>query len=243
MPPTLDILIDDICESYPSFVLDQALPQGGTYLIDGQISNIFDVENLETGDYIITYLYTDPITNCSNSADKIISILPAPIADFTLGPQITDIDNPNIFFLNKSEQANSLVWNLGDGQTISDSISFTYTYSDTGTYIVELIISNQYGCGDTVQNSVIINPVYTCYIPNAFTPNNDGKNDSFGPVMTAMKSYIIKIYDRWGGIVFNQENKDWDGADYPTGIYNYNIEAIDYKNKVFRYAGKITLAR
>ena len=42
---------------------------------------------------------------------------------------------------------------------------------------------------------------------------------------------------------FNQENKDWDGADYPTGIYNYNIEAIDYKNKVFRYAGKITLAR
>ena len=243
MPPTLDILIDDICESYPSFVLDQALPQGGTYLIDGQISNIFDVENLETGDYIITYLYTDPITNCSNSADKIVSILPAPIADFTLGPQTTDIDNPNIFFLNKSEQANSLVWNLGDGQTISDSISFTYTYSDTGTYIVELIISNQYGCGDTVQNSIIINPVYTCYIPNAFTPNNDGKNDSFGPVMTAMKSYIIKIYDRWGGIVFNQENKDWDGADYPTGIYNYNIEAIDYKNKVFRYAGKITLAR
>ena len=243
MPPALDILIDNVCESYPSFVLDQALPQGGTYLIDGQISNIFDIENLETGDYIITYLYTDPITNCSNSADKIVSILPAPIANFTLGPQTTDIDNPNIFFLNKSEQVNSLIWNMGDGQTILDSISFNYTYSDTGKYIIELIISNQYGCGDTIQDSVIINPIYTCYIPNAFTPNDDGKNDSFGPVMTAMKSYSIRIYDRWGGIVFNEENKEWDGADYPKGIYNYNIEAIDYKNKVFRYAGKITLAR
>jgi len=243
MPPALDILIDNVCESYPSFVLDQALPQGGTYLIDGQISNIFDIENLETGDYIITYLYTDPITNCSNSADKIVSILPAPIANFTLGPQITDIDNPNIFFLNKSEQVNSLIWNMGDGQTILDSISFNYTYSDTGKYIIELIISNQYGCGDTIQDSVIINPIYTCYIPNAFTPNDDGKNDSFGPVMTAMKSYSIRIYDRWGGIVFNEENKEWDGADYPQGIYNYNIEAIDYKNKVFKYAGKITLAR
>ena len=243
MPPALDILIDNVCESYPSFVLDQALPQGGTYLIDGQISNIFDIENLETGDYIITYLYTDPITNCSNSTDKIVSILPAPIANFTLGPQTTDIDNPNIFFLNKSEQVNSLIWNMGDGQTILDSISFNYTYSDTGKYIIELIISNQYGCGDTIQDSVIINPIYTCYIPNAFTPNDDGKNDSFGPVMTAMKSYSIRIYDRWGGIVFNEENKEWDGADYPKGIYNYNIEAIDYKNKVFRYAGKITLAR
>jgi gliding motility-associated-like protein len=132
---------------------------------------------------------------------------------------------------------------MGDGQTILDSISFNYTYSDTGKYIIELIISNQYGCGDTIQDSVIINPIYTCYIPNAFTPNDDGKNDSFGPVMTAMKSYSIRIYDRWGGIVFNEENKEWDGADYPKGIYNYNIEAIDYKNKVFRYAGKITLAR
>ena len=175
--------------------------------------------------------------------DKIVSILPAPIANFTLGPQTTDIDNPNIFFLNKSEQVNSLIWNMGDGQTILDSISFNYTYSDTGKYIIELIISNQYGCGDTIQDSVIINPIYTCYIPNAFTPNDDGKNDSFGPVMTAMKSYSIRIYDRWGGIVFNEENKEWDGADYPKGIYNYNIEAIDYKNKVFRYAGKITLAR
>ena len=243
MPPILDILIDDICESYPSFVLDQALPQGGTYLIDGQISNIFDVENLETGDYIITYLFTDPTTNCSNNADKIVSILPAPVADFALGPQPTDLENPNIIFINQSEDMVAIVWNMGDGQTITDSMSFTYTYSDTGEYVVALIITNQYGCGDTLQKNITINPVYNCYIPNAFTPNNDGVNDTFGPVMTAMKSYQIRIYDRWGGLVFNKENKQWDGADYPTGIYNYNIEAIDYKNKVFRYAGKITLAK
>ena len=243
MPPALDITLDDICEVYPSFILNQATPQGGIYLVDGQINNLFDVENLETGDYLISYQYTDPNTSCSNSISEIISILPSPTAIFALGPQTTDLENPNIIFINQSEDMTAIIWNMGDGQTIADSMSFTYTYSDTGEYVVELIITNQYGCGDTLQKNITINPVYTCYIPSAFTPNDDGLNDTFGPVITALKKYQIRIYDRWGAIVFNEENKQWDGADYPNGIYNYSIDAIDYKDKVFKYAGNITLSR
>ena len=82
--PVLGLTLNDVCESNPSFIFNQATPPGGIYYVNDEQTNIFDIENLETGDYIVRYEYTNPITSCSNAIEKIISILPSPTANFIL---------------------------------------------------------------------------------------------------------------------------------------------------------------
>ena len=80
------------------------MPAGGNYFIDGESTNFFDVENLDYRNYIVGYEYVDPITNCSNTIEKIISFSPSPKAEFTFSPQPANIDDPNILFINESEE-------------------------------------------------------------------------------------------------------------------------------------------
>jgi gliding motility-associated-like protein len=241
--PVLNMILNDVCESNPSFILNQATPQGGAYYINDELVNIFDIENLETGDYIVSYQYTDPVTSCNNAIQKIISILPSPTASFISTPQPTDLDNPDIRFINTSEDFTNIIWDLGDNNTEEDRQDFIHTYSDTGTYITQLIIINQYNCRDTINGSLRINPVYRIYIPTSFTPNSDGMNEVFEPIISGAKSYTMKIYDRWGGIIYQGDNQAWDGKNTAKGLYSYSIEIIDYKNKIDRQVGQVTLGK
>ena len=76
-------------------------------------------------------------------------------------PQPTDIDNPNIFFRDNS---NEIVlyseWDLGDGTIINDEMNFWHTYADTGTYTIKYYITNMYECTDSVIKDLTINPIY-----------------------------------------------------------------------------------
>ncbi|MDC3105468.1 SprB repeat-containing protein, partial [bacterium] len=183
--PILSMTLNDICESNPSFILDQASPTGGTYYINDMAMNVFDTDSLPTGDYIVRYDYTDPATSCNNTIEDIISLLPSPNASFVLGPQPTDLDNPNIRFFNTSEDFTNLIWNVGDNQIVEDETDFIFTYTDTGTYIAQLIIINEYNCSDTISKNLIINPVYSIFIPTSFTPNDDDMNEVFEPIINA----------------------------------------------------------
>ena len=62
-------------------------------------------------------------------------------------------------------------------------------------------------------NTIEVNPNLYLYIPNAFTPNEDGLNDSFGALGYGVKDYHLIIYNRWGQLVFNSidPNFEWDG--------------------------------
>lgn len=83
----------------------------------------------------------------------------------------------------------------------------------------------------SVSNEVEIIPPLVYYIPNAFTPNGDGLNDSFGLVGEGITEYTIQIFNRWGNLIF--ESKDpknqWDGSYHneksEVGVYVYKISA------------------
>ncbi|RYY98244.1 MAG: PKD domain-containing protein [Chitinophagaceae bacterium] len=87
-----------------------------------------------------------------------------------------------------------------------------YTVTQSGTY--EVRVSDSDGCTarDAVHVTVDCSDVY---FPTAFTPNNDGRNDSFGPLgnVAALSSYNLKIYGRWGQLLFETTNpfRRWDG--------------------------------
>ncbi len=91
----------------------------------------------------------------------------------------------------------------------SDSIFTVYI---TGTYFVKVTDSNGCSASDTINVTVNCNDIY---FPTAFTPNNDGLNDLFGPVgnLAAVKDYSFSIFNRWGQRIFYSENpyQKWNG--------------------------------
>ena len=88
------------------------------------------------------------------------------------------------------------------------------------------------------------------YVPTAFTPNRDGKNDVLKPLVIGIfKLEHFTIYDRWGGVVFrsNDLTKGWDGfikgAEAPIGVYVWMLAGMDYKGNRMQQKGSFTLMR
>ena len=245
--PVLAVNEPDICIGTPSFTLVNATPTGGSYKIEGVSTDFFDASNLNPGNYNISYSYTDPITSCSNQTTEILTISESPRAGMIFSPQPANISDPNIFFRdNSNEEVLISEWDLGDGTIIYDDLSFWHTYNDIGSYTIRYYITNLYGCTDSVVKQLNINPNYSTFIPNSFTPNNDGDNDIFYPVSTGFNSYNMKIFDRWGGIIFDEDDLAWDGntnGKIIGGLYSYSIKILDFKDKPFIYTGIVNLIR
>jgi gliding motility-associated-like protein len=186
------------------------------------------------------------------SKNNYITVYPNPDAGFTVSPQTTTITNPIISITNLSAGGNSWNWNFGDGSDTSSALSpLPCTYADTGTYIITLITSTQYSCIDTAYQTVIIEPDFLFYIPNAFSPDGDGINDTFIGKGVFIKGFEMTIFDRWGNLIYktNDINKPWDGKANRGGeiaqaeVYVYVIEALDLKDRKHKYNGIVTLMR
>ena len=181
-----------------------------------------------------------------------ITVYANPNAAFTAIPKTTTIIDPIISVTDFSIGADSWNWNYGDGSVpLTTSLQAPYTYADTGIYIITLITSTQYGCADTAYETIIIDPEFAFYIPNAFSPDGDGLNDNFIGKGVFIKEFKMSIFDRWGNLIFysNDKNKPWDGkANHGSEIalrdvYVYSIQVTDFKNKEHLYKGTITLSR
>lgn len=245
--PILAINEDNICVGENSYTLNNATPSGGIYFINNIMTDFFDIENLETGIYNIKYTYTDPVTSCYNEIAENITINESPNAEMLFTPQPANMDNPSILFRDNSDEEEILgtTWNLGDNTIIYDELNFWHTYTDTGTYIIKYYITNMQGCTDSTINFLTIHPTYSVFIPDAFTPNNDNENDYFYPEITGEDTYNMKIYNRWGEIIYNDDNSQWDGKtngrNCPNGIYSYSISVVDFNQRLFIYTGIVTL--
>ena len=90
------------------------------------------------------------------------------------------------------------------------------------------------------------------YVPNAFTPNSDGENDSFMAKGDGIKDFKLYVFDRWGNVIFfsNDIMKGWDGRYLAKGadivqedVYVWKIELKNYKNQPFNLAGQVSLLK
>ncbi len=116
-----------------------------------------------------------------------------------------------------------------------------------------LTIADQYGCRNTDSVHILVIQ-YKCaepeiYIPNAFSPNDDGKNDLIYVYGGQIKDLLFRIYDRWGEKVFetNKPRTGWDGTYKGTkvmpGVFVYYVEATCYDDEKFFKKGNITIIR
>lgn len=186
------------------------------------------------------------------SKNNYITVYPDPSAGFTVDPQTAVVTDPVISIMDASAGANFWNWNFGDGtDTVSSFDPLPHTYADTGTYTIMLITSNQFSCLDTAYQTIIIEPDFLFYIPNAFSPNDDGINDTFSGRGLVITKYEMTIFDRWGNLIFFSDdmNKPWDGrANHGTEIsqgevYIYSFKVTDFNKKKHEYKGIVTLVR
>lgn len=161
------------------------------------------------------------------------------------------IDNNTVQFTNQSVGYENLVaWDFGD-QTSSQLFSPTHDYANDGTYIVTLVIENIDGCRDTVQYSIVVKPEFFLYIPNSFTPDGDGTNDTFNAKGTGFDIYTMRIFNRWGNLIYETSSQyvGWNGLGTNgkpvlDDIYIYEIAVkIKEGQDPMYYRGKITVIR
>ncbi len=213
----------------------------------------------ETGTYTIT-LTTMSSSGCINTlvVPDMITVYPVPHASFTATPMVTTVLNPVINFTDLST-GNPIVWswNFGDPSTTIDSASIPdpmYTYSNEygSMYPVYLAVTNQYGCVDDTTITIVVDPDFTFFIPNAFTPNADGVNDGFYGQGHGITKYEIWIFDRWGNLIFNTTdiNQAWDGSVQGKGgdiaqidVYVWKVAVTDVFNKKHKFIGHVSLIR
>ena len=205
------------------------------------------------GNYSITFAVTDG-NGCANSltVPDLINVFPNPIAGFSMTPsQFVPVSQPVLFY-DRSTGADHWLWNFGDilnsTSTLQDP---SFNYAESGLYTVNLTVSNNTGCTDTVSHTIIIEPEFSLYIPNAFTPDNDGINDFFAPQGAHFDSFEMEIYNRWGERIYYtvEIDKPWDGKVKgeieisKQDIYVYKMRVKDFNNDTHYYIGNVTLLK
>jgi gliding motility-associated-like protein len=194
-------------------------------------------------------------SGCSNSLllPGLVTVSSIPTAAFSMDPpDKVSLLKPVVYFTDLSIGATSWNWNFGLPGANSSQQNPQFTYSDSGEFVVRLIVSNSTGCTDTVYRNIVVTPSMLIYIPNSFTPNRDGKNDVFIPEgigMKMLKNYRMMIFNRWGEQIFETTDVEipWTGKK-PGGtdllqqdVYVYRIEVVDNDGNEHTFVGHVSM--
>ena len=222
---------------------------------DGETGNAVSPAHsyLDPGIFSVMVSITSPI-GCFISASfpNWIEVRESPVADFSYFPEEPSNFNPTVEFTNQSANYVGQKWIFGDAGRSSERDP-TFAFPDTGAYQVDLIAIHQNGCTDTSTQILDVLPRVTYFMPNAFTPNGDGKNDVFfGKGYTAgMTNFEMTIWSRWGELLYRSEDPEegWDGSkqnsgeSLPVGVYVYQVRYTDPRGEAQELKGFATLVR
>lgn len=178
-----------------------------------------------------------------------ISVYANPEAAFFVTPEQIPVSEATVTITDASVNATSWNYSFGDGGT-SNMQNPVYTYPDTGTYCIDLVVTTPYGCSDQVTHCVYVYPEFSIFIPNSFTPNDDNINEVFNVVGRGIDGLDMYIYNRWGTVIYHTNKVDmgWngitdDGVIAKQDVYVYKIYVKDGNSDVHEFVGKINLIR
>ncbi len=201
----------------------------------------------EPGNYTVSLLINSD-GRCSTTKEKtdFIKVDKLPEADFEVTPKEAELNNATFGFTNHSAGVGALNywWDFDDGNSSTET-NPAHTYSQTGTFRVLLMVNTEHECQDTTSFTIIVHPNLTIYVPNAFTPNGDGLNDTFKVKGIGINKYQLQIYSRWGKLIYESKNleDEWNGVDVPSGVYSYIIHATTLLDQPIEKRGTVTVVK
>ena len=160
---------DVYCGNNGIVELTEFSPVGGVWEGPGVVDSslgLFDVAGTQTGvgEWDLIFWFEDLVTACRDTLDHVVTVEAVPVADFTV-PNLACNNSP-IDIIQNSTGAVSAVWDMGNA-TVLDALEPQYTYPDAGDYLIEMIVANDAGCLDTLeqQTEITYPPVADLLIP------------------------------------------------------------------------------
>ncbi len=186
----------------------------------------------ESGTYDVS-LSVVSSNGCNNISTfpQMITVYPAPHAQFSTIPSVISILTPNVQFWNLTTQGENYYWSFGDGDSSLEASPY-HLYLDTGEYQVVMVAESDLGCLDTAIKTITVQPEMTFWAPTAFSPDGDGINDIFYVYGYGIDTatFYLTIFDRWGEPIFETKNmlEGWNGVvngnkPASTGIYAWFV--------------------
>lgn len=254
--PSASFTSDQVClEDTVNFINTSDVPAGlmsSVWRIGNQTFDTFnfDYKFNELGDYSIELSIIDN-NGCTDDETLNYSLLEPPKVDFYFEPEHPTTLDPEVSFVNISVSGNAL-WTI-DGDTVISDWQPSFIFDSAGWHSVDLVVVDEQGCIDSISKNVLVESEIIFYLPNSFSPDGDGLNDSFGMKafnIERYQSFQLEVYNRWGEVVFsssNPENK-WDGkttkgSDAIVDRYSWSLKLTDELGKEVRSFGYVNLIR
>lgn len=223
--------IPPVCSGVPSFAMTRgyitnSLAGSGNYTGNGiNASGLFDPGRVTPGIHLLRYTYIAD-NSCVGFAEQPIKVFQQPTAN--AGPDRTLLEGGFITLqASASGTGNGYLW--APNVAIDDNKVLTPKVYPTNDQLYQLKVTSADGCSSL--DEVFVKVLKTPVVPNAFSPNGDGINDSW--VIRNLDSYAsveVQVFDRYGQLVFKEKgyNKPWDGnhigKPLPAGTYYYLID-------------------
>jgi gliding motility-associated-like protein len=192
-------------------------------------SGLYDIKLIATSNH-----------GCKDTIIKQVNLTPRPSAGFEYAVSSGVNVGTTVSFVDTSSYATGWNWNFGDANNTGSALQNPSTiYYENGVFIVTQIVRDDYGCTDTARVAIKINNItneISTLIPNAISPNGDGKNDVWKLEFLKLlyPNAEIDIFSRWGENIYNSTgsySEPWDGtykgAKLPVGTYYYVINLND----------------
>ena len=246
-PPILITTMDDtgICLGENIDIWANAIGgQGNLTAIWSGFNNVADTINVAPK---VTTTYTVSYTDeCETEATANINVQVNIVkANFSMnyldyyGVELSNTSSPDDL---------NYAWDF-DGENSSFEENPTYFFNNLIGYQVTLTVQDSFGCIDTISQR--ISPPLNVFIPNSFSPNNDGINDLFFMEGVDIKEIELRIFNRWGETVFESYDLDkkWNGTG-PKGeffasntVFTYKLKVLGSRLQLIEKMGTITLVR
>ena len=222
-------------------------------IVDSCFTATFRPVLADTGAYDLK-LWVASAPSCVDSVKyaKAVYVSEAPHADFYYVPENPQ-NGKDVFFYNQSLESNlSYHWDFGDGTSSTDEDPIhRYRLRESKNVLVRFTATNQYGCSDEATTWVPIVDNFAFFVPSAFSPNGDGKNEVFLPKVNDVDFYQLDIFNRQGQLVFHTNSTEigWDGnlggSPAPPGVYVWRIKysRVFNPNEIIPREGTVTLLR
>jgi gliding motility-associated-like protein len=173
------------------------------------------------------------------SSTATLQVFPLPTPSLTINAASAEICKGISIVITATAGYKTYLWSDGSNGT-------SLIVRHPGTYEVQVTDTN--GCLGS--DSIEVIPCQNIYFPNAFTPNNDGRNDVFGPIISgSVINYELTVYNRWGQLVFLSKNpaQGWNGemggSPQPSGVYVWNCRYQLQKKPLESKTGTVLLIR
>lgn len=230
------------------------------YILDWRLNNLTvsnnesDSLNLEyIGNYDLLLNMTSPQgCNFKYVEDSFINVFPLPKASIHVNGNTRKISDPVFTLTNESENYSSITWLIDNSEIFTNEVLLT-KFDSVGCYPVDLIAYSAGGCSDTINEELCVEDIFQVFVPNGFTPNGDGINDGFIPVVRNIDASTFKfwVFNRWGENIYYSEdmNAPWNGRrnnnmrECQIDVYVWVFQANDVYGFSQYEVGTISLVR